>query len=198
MFNTQVRQKFTAMIKRGLLAGVFAVSTATMVAAPEPALAASFLRLGNIRGESTDSRHKDEIDILSFTQSFINNSVVALGGGGGSAGKVQCGAITVIKNIDRASPLLLRAVATGEHIRDGRLTFRNEDSENLADYYTIDLRDVLVSELTQTDNPDPNRIVEKLVLNASVYIFSYKPQNKDGSLGAEVRFGFDCLRNRIL
>jgi type VI secretion system secreted protein Hcp len=194
MPENDIKQSVAAMIKRPMLAGVLATATAAIVAAPGPALAESFLKLGDIRGESTDANHKDWIDVLSFTQSWTNSGGTA-GGGGGSAGKVQCGAITVMKNIDRASPVLLGAVATGTRIRDGQITFRTEGAQR-QEYYTIKLTEVIVTELTQTDTPDPNRIMEKLVINAAKFEYSYRPQNAKGGLGAAVTFSFDCAANK--
>lgn len=164
-----------------------------MVAAPAPGLAETFLRLGDIKGESTDAKHKDQIDILSFTQSFINSSDLSSGGGGG-AGKVQCGAITMMKNIDKSSPLLLKGVATGQHFKDAVISFQTENKAT--EYYSITLSNVFVTELTQTDAADPNRIFEKLVLNAAAFEFKYTPQSVKGSAGAPVSFKWDCASNK--
>jgi len=194
MQETDNKQSVARSFKRPLLAGVLATATATAIATPAPALAETFLRLGDIKGESTDAKHKDEIEVLSFTQSWTNTGGT-VGGGGSAAGKVQCGAITVMKNIDRASPLLLKAVATGEHIKDGLITFRTEGGRTL-EYYTVKLANVIVTELTQTDTPDPNRIMEKLVLNAGKFEYEYRPLNAKGGLGTPVRFGWDCVANK--
>lgn len=187
------KQTVRVMIKRPRLAGALAIAAAAIVAAPGPVLADSFLRLGDIKGESTDRLHQGEINILSFTQSFSNTASVVVGGGAG-AGKASCGAITVMKNIDKSSPRLLKAVFSGEHIKDGKLTFRAEDRTR-AEYYTITLTEVIVSELTQTDNPDPSRIVEKLVLNAAKFLFQYTPQDAKGTPGAPVKFEVNCAEN---
>jgi type VI secretion system secreted protein Hcp len=193
MPDAKAKQAIEGRFRRPLLKGMFAVATTAMVAAPAPALAAAFLRLGEIQGESTDAKHKGQIDILSFTQSFINSSDFSSGGGGG-AGKVQCGAITLMKDIDKSSPLLLKAVATGQHFKDGVISF--ESSNSLTDYYTITLSEVMVSELSQTDAADPNRIFEKLVLNAAAFEFKYMPQTIKGSVGAPVSFKWDCASNK--
>ena len=171
------------------------MATTAMVAAPAPAVADTFLRLGDIKGESTDSKHKDQIDILSFTQSFINSFEIGSSGGGGGAGKVQCGAVTMMKNIDKSSPLLLKGVATGQHFKDGVISFQSE-TKNQSEYYSITMTDVFVTELTQTDAQDPNRIFEKLVLNAQSFEFKYTPTNIKGGIAAPVLFKWDCASNK--
>jgi type VI secretion system secreted protein Hcp len=194
MAHTKTRNAVAGAFRRPLLTGAFAVASATLAAVPAPALADTFLKLGDIKGESTDAKHKDEIDILSFTQSFINSGSLGSGGGGG-AGKVTCGAITLMKNIDKSSPLLLKGVTTGEHFKEGTITFQaNNRASN--EYYTIRMSEVLVNELTQTDAADPNRIFEKLVLNAAAFEFQYTPQTVKGTVGTPVNFKFDCAANK--
>jgi type VI secretion system secreted protein Hcp len=180
--------------RRPLLQGALAVATTAIVSAPWPAMADTFLRLADIKGESTDIKHKDQIDILSFTQSFINSPDLSAGGGGG-AGKVQCGAITMMKSIDKSSPALLKGVITGQHFKDALISFADNRTGS-PDYYTIGLTDVFVTELSQSDAQDPNRIFEKLVLNAAAFEFKYTPQNLKGAPGSPVSFKYDCSTNK--
>ncbi|MEO5694327.1 MAG: type VI secretion system tube protein Hcp [Usitatibacter sp.] len=182
--------------RRPLLQGALAVAATAMVVVPAPALAATYLKLGDIKGESVDVKHKDQIEILSFTQSWISPFEGGFGGAG--VGKVQCGPVTMMKNIDKSSPLLLKGVATGEYFDTAVVSFGVTDSTGRAasDYYTISMDNVFVTELSQTDEKDPNRIFEKLVLNAQVFTFKYQPQSAKGSLGDPVIFKWDCAQNK--
>ena len=186
-------RKTEGKLRRPLLKGAFAMAATAMVAAPVPAHAETFLKIEGIKGESLDKKHKDEIEILSFTQSFINTYDGAIGGGGG-AGKVQCGAVTMMKSIDSSSPLLLKGVATGQHYKEAVITFRSGNTTS--EYYVIRMQDLLISELSQTDSADPNRIFEKLVLNARSFEFKYSPTTVKGELGAPVSFKWDCAANK--
>jgi type VI secretion system secreted protein Hcp len=181
--------------RRPLLEGALAVAATAAIVGPAPALAESFLRLGDIKGESMDSKHKGEIEILSFSQSFTNTTDGSYGSGGGE-GKVQCGAISMMKNIDASSPFLLKGVATGQHYKDAVITFRAAGAKDTQEYYVITMSDVLISELSQTDSTDPNRIFEKLVINARSFEFKYTPGNLKGSSGAPVSFKYDCAANK--
>jgi type VI secretion system secreted protein Hcp len=191
--------KPNSKFRRPLLQGALAAAATAMIAAPVPTIAASFLKLGDIKGESTDAKHKDQIDILSFTQSWINDANLNEGGAG--AGKVQCGAVTLMKNIDKSSPLLLRGVATGVNHGTAVISFQGT-TDSLgrasapADYYTITMGTVFIQELSQTDEKDPNRVFEKLVLKAQTYEFKYQPQNAKGvAIGDPVSFKWDCAGN---
>ena len=42
-----------------------------------------FAKIGDIKGESLDSKHKDEIEVLSFSWGVTNTGAKGFGGGGG-------------------------------------------------------------------------------------------------------------------
>src|SRR5712691_5547821 len=42
-----------------------------------------FAKLGDIKGESTDDKHKDEVEVLSYSWGVTNPVHVGTGGGGG-------------------------------------------------------------------------------------------------------------------
>lgn len=185
------KQSVAALVKRPLLAGALATAAAASVTMPVPAAAEIFLKLANIPGESTADKHKDEIEVLSFTQTWINTLTTA-----GNQGRVQCGAIAVMKGIDKASPLLVKTLAQGRHIAEGQLTFQTE-GPNPAEYYTIKMKEIFITEVSQADPTSPGRIVEKVVLNARAYEYEYRRQLPDGQLDLPVKFGIDCATLRI-
>ena len=61
-----------------------------------------FLKIGDIKGESTDNDHGEWIELLSFTQS-INDSVSSEG----------ANSFVISKNIDRSTPKLVEAITRG-------------------------------------------------------------------------------------
>ena len=65
-----------------------------------------FAKLGDIKGESIDDKHKDEIEVLSF--SWGVTSLSAPGAPGAAAGKPAFQNLVITHNIDKASPLLLK------------------------------------------------------------------------------------------
>ena len=77
-----------------------------------------FLKFDGIKGESTDAKHKDEIDIEAWSWGETNAAGHASGGGGG-AGKVSMQDFHFVMRMNTASISLMKACATGEHIKDG-------------------------------------------------------------------------------
>jgi len=71
-----------------------------------------FAKIGDIKGESLDDKHKGEIEVLSYSWGVSNSGTIGGGGGGGGAGKATFQDLSFTHGIDKASPLLLKACAT--------------------------------------------------------------------------------------
>jgi type VI secretion system secreted protein Hcp len=156
-----------------------------------------FLKLDGIRGSSTDARHAGEIVLSTYSQAFRNTLNFGFGSGAG-AGRVSCGDITVVKSIDISSPSLIQQVVTGRHIASGTITFRRPNRDQPQEYYTVRLTDVIIDAIEQVEGTGDTGIQERVSLKARQFRFGFKPQNADGSLGAEQTFGWDCVSNTRL
>ena len=102
-----------------------------------------FIKFDGIKGESTDAKHKDEIDIESWSWGETQSGAAAHGGGGG-AGKVAMQDFHFVMKLNKASAALMKACATGQHIKGAVLTARKAGKDQ-QEYLTIKLTDVLVS-----------------------------------------------------
>jgi len=127
-----------------------------------------FLKLGDIKGESTDDKHKDEIEVLSF--SFGISQTIAAGGGG-ATGKVSMQDFRIVKNVDTASPDLFDAVCSGKHIQEGVFTVRRAGHKESADFYKVQFENVLISSVGPGGNANDGAPMEQVSLNfASVKV----------------------------
>ncbi len=145
-----------------------------------------FAKIGDIKGESTDDKHKDEIQVLSWSWSLANVPGPTSGAGGGS-GKAAFGSFVFTHRIDRASPQLLLACATGKHFAVATLSVRKAGSQQ-ADYLVIRLYDALIANVSLGSSDSS---METVSLSCSRVDFEYKPQKADGSFDAGVHFKFD-------
>ena len=66
-----------------------------------------FAKLGDIKGESTDDKHKDEVEVLSYSWGVTNTAHIGSGGGGG-VGRATFQDLSIVHKIDKASPQLLQ------------------------------------------------------------------------------------------
>ena len=150
------------------------------------ALVDYFLKIDGIPGESQDAKHKDEIQVLSFSFGESQAGTMAFGGGGG-AGKVQMQDFHFMMNVNKASPKLFLACATGDHIAKATLTARKAGKDQ-QDYLIVTFTDVLVSSFQTNGDAHANSLpTESISLNFAIIEIEYKAQNADGTLGAGVK-----------
>jgi type VI secretion system secreted protein Hcp len=152
-----------------------------------------FAKIGDIKGESVDAKHKDEIEVLSFSWGVTNSETLKIGGGGG-AGKASFQDIAFLHNIDKASPSLLRACATGEHIKEATITQRKA-GKGQQEYLIIKLNDVIVTGVALSDTSS-GASSENVSLAFAKVDLEYRPQKLDGSLDAGIHFKYDIKANK--
>src|SRR5215208_6409186 len=111
-----------------------------------------FAKLGDIKGESLDAKHKDEIEVLSYSWGVTNAGSMGHGSGGGE-GKSTFHDLSFVHNIDKASPVLMQACATGVHLKEATITHRKAGKEQ-QEFLIIKMNDVIVTALTDADSSD--------------------------------------------
>jgi type VI secretion system secreted protein Hcp len=152
-----------------------------------------FAKIGDIKGESLDAKHKDEIEILSFSWG-VTNSGAAATGSGAETGKATFQDLIVVHNIDKASPDLLRACATGAHLKDATITHRKA-GKGQQEFLVVKMNDVIITGVTHggaTGQP----YSETVSLAFAKVDLEYKPQKPDGSLDAGIHFKYDLKANK--
>jgi type VI secretion system secreted protein Hcp len=150
-----------------------------------------FAKIGDIKGESPDDKHKDEIEVLSFSWGVANPANV--GGGGGGEGKATFHDLSFTHNIDKASPRLLQACATGSHLKEATITHRKA-GKALQEFLIIKMNDVIVTSVSLGDSGAGGS--ESVSLAFAKVDFEYKPQKPDGSLDAGVHFKLDIKASK--
>jgi len=174
-----------------------------------------FLKIDGIEGESTDARHPNEIDIVSFSWGETNAGNAAHSGGGG-AGKVSPQDFHFVIHFNKASPKLFLACASGQHIKQAVLTARKAGGEAL-DFLTWTLSDCIVISYQTGANtvpvpestnakeepaPEASAARNVNVLPADEFILDftklevvYRIPNSDGT-PIEVKAGWDFQANK--
>ena len=153
-----------------------------------------FLKVDGIDGESTDDKHKNEIDVESWSWGETNAGTSRAGGGGG-AGKVVMQDFHFVMKVNKATPKLMLACATGQHIKEAKLVCRKAGGDQ-QEYMSIKFSDLLVSSY-QTGGSQGDVIpIDQIGFNFSKIEFEYKPQKPDGSLDAAIKAGYDLKLNK--
>ena len=155
-----------------------------------------FLKLDDIKGESTDDKHKGEIELMSWSWGAHQTGTAGVGGGAG-AGKVSKEDFRFMKRTDKSSPNLMIACATGQHFKQAIMTARKAGGGQ-QEYLKMTLSDVIVSGYNTEGTGDAGSPVplEHVSFNFTKLELSYKPQKPDGSLDAEVKQTYDFGANK--
>ncbi len=154
-----------------------------------------FLQITGIAGESKEAKHKDWIDVLSWSFGESNPGTVATGSGAG-AGKVQMSDFNFMATTSKASPKLFLACATGQHMKEAKLSAVKTGAMQL-EYLSWTFSDVLVSGY-QTTGSGGDVSMDSVSLAFSKVKVEYKAQKADGSLEAPVVAGWDTKANKKL
>lgn len=152
-----------------------------------------FAKIDGIPGESTDAKHKGEIDVLSFSWG-VSSPPPAGGGGGGGAGKASFQQVSFSHVVDKASPLLALSCATGQHHKVATLT-QTRVGGGSVDFLQFKFEDVIVTGVAEA-GPADQPLAEQVSLAYAKVHMAYFPQKADGSLDAPVKFAFDVAANK--
>lgn len=155
-----------------------------------------FLKLTDIEGESQDSKHKNEIDILSFRWGAEQPGTSSYGGGAGS-GKVQIHDFYFTTATNKATPKLMLSCANGGHIASAVLTVRKAGKDQ-QEYLTYTMSNCIVSSFITEGNGDTVLPVDQFKLNFGKIECLYKQQSDDGTLGGSVKAGWDVKGNKAV
>jgi type VI secretion system secreted protein Hcp len=152
-----------------------------------------YLKIDGVEGESLAKGHEKEIILESWSWGEHQSGTHAAGGGGG-AGKVSMQDFHFVMKICKASPKLMQACATGEHIKKAVLTCRKAGKDQ-QEFFKLTLSDLLVSSY-QTGGSGHSDVVptDQVALNFAKIEFDYKEQKADGTLGGKVHGGYDLAK----
>jgi type VI secretion system secreted protein Hcp len=152
-----------------------------------------FLELDGIKGESTDGKHKEKIDVLAWSWG-ASQSASGHGGGGSGSGKVTVQDISVTKYIDKSSPTLMLKVCKGEHIKKGKLIVRKAGGTAL-EYVTIEMEDILIANVSTGGSGGEDRLTENVTLNFAKFNLKYAEQTAKGEKGPETECKWNIKAN---
>jgi type VI secretion system secreted protein Hcp len=136
-----------------------------------------FLKIDGIEGEAKDKTHKNEIQLQSFSWGESNVGSMQAGGGGGQ-GKVAMQDFHFTMAVNKATPLLFQACATGTHIKSAILTCRKAGKDQ-QEFLKWTFTDVFISSYQTGGSDSP---VEQCSFNFTKIQVDYKEQNADGTL----------------
>ncbi|MGG2398351.1 Hcp family type VI secretion system effector [Pseudomonas sp. SH1-B] len=154
-----------------------------------------FIKIGDIKGESQDKTHKDEIEVLNWSWGMSQSGNMHSGTGGG-AGKVSIQDLSLTKYVDKSTPNLMMHCSSGKHVPKVTLTVRKAGGESQVEYLIINLEEVLISSLSTGGSGSDDRLIENVTLNFAKVTVDYQPQKADGTKeGGPIKYGWNIRSN---
>jgi type VI secretion system secreted protein Hcp len=151
----------------------------------------AYLIVDGIPGPSTSK--SGAIDILSFSFGASNTAVIGAGSSGGEAraGRANLSDVSVMKVLDKTSPLLFDHCVSGDYIKKIDILYDKPMGASQEDYFKIHMEDALITSIQlsgSSENP-----VESVSFAFSKVKVSYNPE-EDGALKGFIDKGFDVLK----
>ena len=145
-------------------------------------------RQGAIKGESRDSVHLDEIDVLGWSWGMEGNAVH-----GQTTSKTTVRELKVVKQVDRATTALLAALRNNEVLKEAVLTVRKAGGNEPVEYYKVVMSKARITSLQQQSSGTGGQteLMEELSIAFSKCTIEYKPQGADGSYRGGMQFEMD-------
>jgi len=133
---------------------------------------------GDINGEAQDQKHKNEIEVLSWSWGMQGKASL---GGGTASGKATMRELRIVKKLDKASTALMSALRTNEQIKEATLTLRKIGTSKL-EYFKIKIEDgrVMSLDVEAGDKDGKPTLYERVSFSFNKISIEYTPQGGDG------------------
>ena len=140
-----------------------------------------FIKFDGIKGESTDAKHKDEIDVESWSWGETHATAARRQRRRSRQGRDA--GLPLRDGPEPGSVGLMKACATGQHIKTATLSARKA-GKGQQEYLTFKFHDVLVSSFQTSGSEEAFVPTDSVSFNFAKIEVEYKPQKADGSLGS--------------
>jgi len=152
-----------------------------------------FLDLGDIKGESVDDKHKDQITVMSFSWGASQTTSVS-GSGGSGAGKASLADLSIMKNYDVASTPLYKSLIQGTHIPTGTLTAVKSGGDGSA-FMTITLSELFVTSIQISGSSEVP--MESVSFSYNQIKTQYSQQDETGKLNVKAAVTYNLKANKV-
>ena len=156
----------------------------------------NYLKLGDIKGESTAPDHEDSIEIMSFSVGTSINVTNRSTSGSPTDGAPQPHDVAVTKSVDASSPLLYRACCQGQLIKEATISVnRTDGAGGQVEYLQIKMTDVIISSFSQGGGGG-SMPLDTISLNYGTINFTYvKTSGSDPSAQGNIAGGWNFEEN---
>ena len=157
----------------------------------------AFIKIDGIDGESTDEKHDNWIEVISFDHGVSQTvSSSASSAGGASAERASFQDFTFSKQLDIATPALALACADGTHIDEVTIELCRSGTDKVK-FMEYKLTNCLISNVNVTGGSNGSELpTEHVSLNYGKITWEYAKQDRQGGkIAGNMATGWDLQKN---
>jgi len=158
--------------------------TLALVGYVNDAEAAAYLKFDGVDGEATDAKHKEWIDVLSFSQT-ITRETSDSSGATRTRSSATMGDIVVVKELDKSSPKLAESILMGKVFP----TVKFQLASSAGTYFTYELKNVMVTSYSISGDADQVPM-EEFSLNFEEIKVTYTEMDSEGNKKGNVEYSW--------
>ena len=156
----------------------------------------AFIKIDGIDGESTDDKHANWIEMVSFNSGLTQSvSSTASSSGGASAERANFHDFSFTKQLDIASPGLALACADGTHIDEITVELCRAGTEKVK-FMEYKLKNCIISGVTVNGSGEGDLPTETVAIDFGKINWAYTQQKREGGGAAgNMATGWDLQKN---
>lgn len=156
-----------------------------------------FLKLDGLTGDSTDSKHPNELEVLSFSSGVSMAMGPRSFSGSATNERASLSDLSITKVVDSSSPFLFKAVCAGQSIAEATLSVNRADGKGgKIEYLKYTLNDVVISNYQASGSDGSGLPVESFALNYAKIQISYTATDATGAAKGAKMAGWDVALNK--
>jgi len=155
-----------------------------------------FLKIDGIDGESQRDKHKNEIEVLSWSFGASNAAMGDVGRGQSSAGRVSMSEFHFTKYLDKAGAKIMQTLYQGKFIPKMKMTATRlgQEGGDPVDYYIWEFEGCVIASHSLS-GPASDVPTESISLRFGKVKVAYRTINERGAPGGAITAGWDNLKN---
>lgn len=145
----------------------------------------AFLKISSIDGDSSDSKHRNWTDIISYEHGMSHgNGIVTQ-----TLGPTTHETFKVVKTVDKASPILMLAVNSGQHFQ--QVTLELDNAGTGQKFMEYKLSDVIVSSVNVIGSSNDGMPLEEVGFSYRKIEWKFTPKTGNTTVST----GWDLAEN---
>lgn len=157
----------------------------------------TYLQIEPIKGESTDDKHKNWIEVLSFSHGLAQHGSGAISGGATRvAGKVDVQEFQITKRLDLSSPYLNKNCCLGKHLDKATIEICKSTGVNKEVFMKYTFENVLITSVNIGGGQGQEFPMESVSFSFGKIKWEYNHlDNKSGAKVANMTATHDLVQN---